>query len=466
MALRPATDLQLVLLRQQQTSEAISLIEASVEPDLGDATDVSEAAELAGRGSALDTRSLAQIERTIRAGVTARRALGDRDEIPALLGLVAGIDPSLLSVAAQIDLAVEEDGSDLRDAASPTLRPLRRELRDGRGGSPTPAPRARSGRRRAPAGGLRHRAGGRPGARRQGVGPRPVPGIVHDASGSGQTLFVEPFALVETDNRLREAAGAEREEVERILRELSALVGERAEALDALVERARQSSISRSRAASCRGVWHGSPVASATRSRLLGARHPLLDPATAVPIDLDLGSAARARLSGPNTGGKTVALKTLGLAALLHQCGLRPPADEAALPVFDRGARRHRRRAVDRDEPLDLLGARPATSSRSSARRPARSLVLLDELAAGTDPVEGVGAGAGGRRAARRQARLTVVTTHYAELKEWASAAAAPRTPPRGSTPRRARRSTGSRSAGRARRTRSASPSGSGSTRR
>ena len=110
-ALRPSADGELVRLRQQQTAEAISLLEESAEPDLGGATDVSEAAELATRGSALDTRTLAQVERTIRAGVTARRAVVERADISALMELVAAIDPSLLSVADEIGRAVEEDGS-------------------------------------------------------------------------------------------------------------------------------------------------------------------------------------------------------------------------------------------------------------------------------------------------------------------------------------------------------------------
>ncbi len=88
--------------------------------------------------------------------------------------------------------------------------------------------------------------------------------------------------------------------------------------------------------------WRGAPVQVSGEVRLLGARHPLLDPATAVPIDLDLGELRALVVSGPNTGGKTVALKTLGLAALLHQSGLRPPAETAALPGLRRGARRHR----------------------------------------------------------------------------------------------------------------------------
>ncbi len=162
-----------------------------------------------------------------------------------------------------------------------------------------------------------------------------VPGLVHDASSSGETLFVEPFAVVERSNRLAEAASAERDEVARILRGLSEEVGARGEALAALVEAVADVDLALACGAVSRG-WRGTPVTVSTDVRLLGARHPLLDRDAAVPIDLDLAGLRALVVSGPNTGGKTVALKTLGLAALLHQAGLRPPAVEAALPVFDR----------------------------------------------------------------------------------------------------------------------------------
>src|SRR5262249_40102142 len=161
----------------------------------------------------------------------------------------------------------------------------------------------------------------KPGARRN------VRGLVHDASSSGQTIFVEPFEIVELNNRHAEAAAEEREEVERILRELSAAVGVQAHPIDALVEASGVIDLT----VACGTIsrrWHGAPVETeaAGEVRLIGARHPLLDPATVVPIDLDLGRLRALVISGPNTGGKTVALKTLGLAALLHQSGLRPPA--------------------------------------------------------------------------------------------------------------------------------------------
>ena len=297
---------------------------------------MTEAAERAARGSTLDTRSLSLIERTIRAGVAGRRALAARDDLPALQELIAGIDVSLLSVAEEIGRAVEEDGSDLQGlglagAAPPASRAARGPREAGRAAAQD---RARPRARRAPAGRLRHRARRPPVLALKASARGRVPGIVHDSSGSGQTLFVEPLAAVEDSNRLREAEVAERDEVARILRNLSSLVAGQAEELITLVEATAELDLVLARGTLSRG-WRGALVTPSHEVVLRGARHPLLDRASAVPIDLELGSLRALVISGPNTGGKTVALKTLGLAAALHQCGLRPPADEAALPVFD-----------------------------------------------------------------------------------------------------------------------------------
>ena len=167
--------------------------------------------------------------------------------------------------------------------------------------------------------------------------------------------------------------------------------------------------------------WKGAPVEVSDEVRLAGARHPLLDPKLAVPIDLDLGSLRALVISGPNTGGKTVALKTLGLAALLHQAGLRPPAETAALPVFDQVlADIGDRQSIEMS--LSTFSGHVASIVSILNAAGERSLVLLDELASGTDPVEGSALAQALVARLAEQARLTLVTTHYPELKEWASA--------------------------------------------
>jgi DNA mismatch repair protein MutS2 len=247
-----------------------------------------------------------------------------------------------------------------------------------------------------------------------------VPGIVHDASSSGQTLFVEPLAIVELNNQLAEAAGAERDEVERIVRELSAAVGEHADALAVLVEATGAVDLAFARAILSRR-WRGAPVEVGAAVRLIEVRHPLLDKATVVPVDLDLGELRALVVSGPNTGGKTVALKTLGLAALLHQSGLRPPATRIELPVFDQVLA-----DIGDEQSIEMSLSTFSGHLRNIVEildaATDRSLVLLDELAAGTDPVEGSALAQALVERLAGQARLTVVTTHYPELKEWASA--------------------------------------------
>jgi DNA mismatch repair protein MutS2 len=417
----PSPERAEVARRQRLTAEAIALLDAAEEPDLAGIADVRAAATLAARGSALDPRALHVIALAIRGGLAARRALDQASEAPGLLALSESIDSGLAPVAASIEQAVEDDGSGLRDNASPRLRSLRRRLRDGRGRL------AERLRRLAREPKLREHLQedfvterqGRPVLAVKASARGRVPGIVHDASASGQTLFVEPLAVVEDGNLLREAESAEREEAERILRRLSGLVGEHDDALHALVEAVGAIDL----ALACGTLsrrWRGSAVTPGDEIRLLGARHPLLDPATAVPIDLDLGELRAVVISGPNTGGKTVALKTLGLAAAMHQSGLRPPAREAALPVFDQvlvdiGDEQSIEMSLSTFSAhvRNLLAILEATTD--------HSLVLLDEVAGGTDPVEGAALAQALLSRLAERARLTVATSHYPELKEWAS---------------------------------------------
>ena len=278
-ALRPSADADEVRLRQQQTTEAIALLDEAAEPDLGGVADVTDAAELAARGSTLDTR-IARRRSSARSGPAsaAQRALASGTTISgADASSSPAIDPSLLSVAEEIGRAVEEDGSDLKDSASPALRRLRRELREGRGKL---AERLRKiARDPALAEHLQDdfvtERGGRPVLALKASARGRVPGIVHDSSGSGQTLFVEPLAAVDDSNRLREAEVAERDEVARILRNLSSLVAAQAEALATLVGAAADLDLAIARGSLSRG-WRGALVAQSHEVVLRGARHPLL----------------------------------------------------------------------------------------------------------------------------------------------------------------------------------------------
>jgi DNA mismatch repair protein MutS2 len=420
---QPTSDPVEVRRRQDLTAEAIALYDRAAEPSLAGIMDVRDAVAHAAREGVLAPAALHAIGASVRGALATRTALEAQvDVAPLLAQLMRPVDPALARLAEIIARAVEEDGSGLRDNASPALRRLRSQLREGKHRV------AEQLRRLARSEELRQHLqedfvterGGRPVLAVRAGARDSVRGIVHDSSSSGQTLFIEPLAVVELNNRLSEAAGAEREEVERILRELSAEVAEHAEPLRVLVEATAALDlvlvcgfVSRS--------WRGAPVSVTEDVRLLGARHPLLDPATAVPIDLDLGGLHALVLSGPNTGGKTVALKTLGLAALLHQAGLRPPAVSAELPVFDEVlADIGDEQSIEMS--LSTFSGHVSNLVAILGAATGRSLVLVDELASGTDPVEGSALAQALLARLADQARLTAVTTHYPELKEWASA--------------------------------------------
>ena len=419
--LEPSPEAGEVARRQALTAEAIALLDESLEPPLEKISDVRDQAAHAALGGALPPQALRRVSDTATGSLRARAAL-DEAAAPLLRELAAAIDPALANVAKAIDRAVEEDGSDLRDNASPKLRKLRGELRTGRQrvrDKLEQLVRSTELREHLQEEFITLR-GGRPVLAVKASARRSVPGIVHDASDSGQTLFVEPFDVVELSNRQSEATSAEREEVERILRELSATVAEAAPLLTAAVEATGQIDLTMALGTLSRG-WKGAPVEVSDEVRLAAARHPLLEARSAVPIDLDLGSLRALVISGPNTGGKTVALKTLGLAALLHQAGLRPPAETAALPVFDQVlADIGDRQSIEMS--LSTFSGHVASIVAILNAAGERSLVLLDELASGTDPVEGSALAQALVARLAEQARLTLVTTHYPELKEWASA--------------------------------------------
>src|SRR5438067_1595112 len=213
--LEPSPDADEVARRQALTAEAMGLLEGGVAPSLQGVADVRTAADRAERGGVLDAAALREIADTIAGALTARRALEEQHEsAPLLAELLAPVDPALAGVGGEIDRRVEEDGSGVRDNASPLLRRLRNELRAGR--QRVTDELARLARSRE----LREHLqesfvtdrGGRPVLAVKVSARSQVPGIVHDASSSGQTLFVEPLAVVELNNRLAEAASGEREE--------------------------------------------------------------------------------------------------------------------------------------------------------------------------------------------------------------------------------------------------------------
>ena len=249
-----------------------------------------------------------------------------------------------------------------------------------------------------------------------------IPGLVHDISSSGATLFVEPMGVVQANNELKELQAREEKEIDRILRILS---GECAAQmmnilydydilvhLDVIFARGQMSY--RMNAAKPILARRGGIV-------LRRARHPLLDQAKAVPISLELGNSYDTLvITGPNTGGKTVTLKTIGLLTLMAQCGLQIPADDGCrLRVFDRVlADVGDEQSIEQS--LSTFSAHMSNTVEILRQADENSLLLFDELGAGTDPVEGAALAIAIIQNGRSKGALIAATTHYAEMKTFA----------------------------------------------
>lgn len=433
-ALTPSIIPAEVAQRQALTSQARAVLELEDTFSIGGARDVRQALREAGLGRMLIPSHLLEIVDTIRAArdlrsrFTRLREYGAR--FPLLADLILGLG-SFPALEADITRSIGSQGEVL-DSASPTLGSLRAEVRIAHNrllerlngllqkyGSAIQEAivTQREGRYVIPV---------RIGERSQ------VAGIVHDTSSSGQTLFVEPLEAVELANRWRRLQLDEQHEVERILLELSAQVGAVAEPLLTNLELLGQIDLALAMARYSLELGATEPrlltsapatVAAGHPSHRLDfkrARHPLLG-SGAVPIDLWLGQEARVLIiTGPNTGGKTVALKTTGLLVLMAQAGLHLPVDSgSSLAIFphvfaDIGDEQ------SIEQSLSTFSSHMANIVRMFGQVGATSLVLLDELGAGTDPIEGAALARSIIAELLERGPLVIATSHYAELKSYA----------------------------------------------
>jgi len=417
----PSADPVVVGLWQDQTDEAARLLDEQAQASIGGARDVRGAIGRALRGGRLSAADLLDIAETCRAtGLFAARLASWRGRHLAELRDELDDAPQLRE---RIERSVDESG-ELLDTASPELAAIRKRLRtaqervrerlnamlrasDMAGVIGEAIVTVRAGRYVIP---IRAEAKGR------------VKGIVHDQSASGATLFVEPLSVVELNNTWTQATLDAAREEERILDALSREVETRGESLRTSLDALARADVWMARARLGAQMDGTRPGVADDALELLSARHPLLGPG-AVPIDLRLGERFGYRamvVTGPNTGGKTVSLKTLGLLVLMHQAGLRvPAADGARVPV-------HRRVMADIGDEQSIAQSLSTFSShlRNVVRfvdaADAGSLVLLDEIGAGTDPTEGSALAMAIVERLLAAGASVAATTHYAELKTFA----------------------------------------------
>ena len=431
LSLRPVSDLEEVVRRQRETAEAITLDRLGVAVPMNGARDVRERVMAASRGGTLTPFELMDVAGLCRAAVQARRALVRVVDEAPLLANVANAIPDLGPLRNLIDEAIDEQGA-VRDSASPELGSIRRGLiaAHDRLQQRLQSLLASTSMRNALQDTIIVMRDGRYVLPVKADFRGAVRGVVHDTSSSGATLYIEPLAVVELGNAWRELQVRERHEVERVLRELSASTGEaeydigeataKLAHLDVAQAKARLAAALDARDLASTGHRQHWLIEAPGELRLDDARHPLLS-GDVVPITIRAGGDFDAMLiTGPNTGGKTVALKTAGLLCLMALAGLPVPARVGSqVPVYERIF-------ADIGDEQSIEQSLSTFSGHMTAvidiieRAHAGSLVLLDEVGAGTDPTEGAALGIAIVDRLINQGASLIATTHHSELKVYA----------------------------------------------
>ena len=422
-ALVPTNRIAEVRRMQQETEEARVVLTYLGGTPMIPFADVRASLHLAEIGSALSPRALLDIAACLRAARAARDALvTDRDNTPMLTANASRLSTNRALEQAIGDAILSEE--EIADRASPELFTIRRKMR------------SCNERVRERLNGMIHSPTTQKYLQEAIITMRAdryvlpvkqeyrsmVPGIVHDQSATGATIFVEPMAVVEIGNELKQLIASEKAEIDRILRALSAQVAPDAAAIADNLAILAQLDFAFAKASLAREMMACEPkVNDEGRIDIRRGRHPLIDPQKVVPLDIRLGADFTTLIiTGPNTGGKTVTLKTTGLFTLMAQSGLQVPAEHGTeLAVFDDVfADIGDEQSIEQS--LSTFSGHMTNIVSILTQVTPDSLVLFDELGAGTDPTEG---------AALAQAILstlldmhtrTVATTHYSELKEYA----------------------------------------------
>jgi len=447
-ALLPTVDLYEARRRQAVTAEALKLLSTRPDTTIGGARDIREYAEAAARHVVLEPNQLLDIKYTLVAARSLRRIFEKKGEsFPHISEITLRLPPPLGLVTA-ISQTLSERGEVL-DSASDKLTNIRRDLSiqhdrllsrmQGMLSNPSIAPylqdnlvTQRDGRYVIP---LRADFKGK------------IKAVIHDSSASGATLFVEPLSVVEQNNKVRELLLAERDEIRRVLAELSYQVGHYAAVLVEMVAAIAELDVAFAcakyaedlnafeplilpiKGESNRGSGETTPSNPAQDQhpgvtiQLREARHPLLNQKTVVPIDVELDPETYALIiTGPNTGGKTVTLKTVGLLALMSQSGLHIPARSGSqISIFENiCADIGDEQSIEQS--LSTFSGHITNIIRILEAANPQSLVILDELGAGTDPQEGAALARALMDHLLKRGITTLVTTHHPELKAYAHA--------------------------------------------
>ena len=422
LKLTPESDLDTVNALLAQTTAASDLCARKGNPAFGEVTDVSASLERATRGGSLQPKELLTIGGILRCARNIKSYVSEDDPATVLDPLFDALTPNKYLEDKIFGAILSEE--EIADNASGELSDIRRHMRIQAGkirdslqkviSSPAyskflrePIITIRQGRYVVPV---------------KSECKNDVPGLVHDVSATGSTYFVEPMSAVNANNALRELELKEKKEIERILAELSAEAAGYADNINLDYTMLVQLDVifAKAKLAYRMNAW--APVMNDQgRVELRKARHPLIDPKKVVPISLRLGSDFDTMIiTGPNTGGKTVTLKTIGLLTLMAECGLHVPAgDGSELSTFD---------AILADigdeqsiaQSLSTFSSHMRTIVDVVAQCDHRTLVLYDELGAGTDPAEGAALAIALIEFSRKMGSRVVATTHYAELKLYA----------------------------------------------